>query len=212
MARIYVYIDGHNLYNDLTRRLRGRGKWLDFETLADSIAGDRVQKIWYFTSPVVSLDGDVGPVQRQRVFLAAVRRMRRVEKVDGFMKREPKDMYRVRRFPWQRKRVRVWVAKEKGSDVNLATQLVSDAALDRFDTAFVVSNDSDFARPIAAVANEFKKDVRIVYPSDAPAKQLKKLGVPIEPLWTSTIINSQIPHDTIRTSKGEIHRPPEWPR
>lgn len=128
------------------------------------------------------------------------------------MKREPKDMYRVRRWPWQRRRVRVWVAKEKGSDVNLATQLLLDAALDRFDVAYVVSNDSDFARPIGLAAGQLNKDVRVIYPGDTPARQLSLLPVPVAPLWPSTILSSQIRHDTIRTSRGSITRPPEWPR
>ena len=38
--------------------------------------------------------------------------------------------------------------EEKGSDVNLATHLLHDAHMDRFDVAVVASNDSDLLGPI----------------------------------------------------------------
>jgi hypothetical protein len=39
--------------------------------------------------------------------------------------------------------VKVIKTEEKGSDVNLATHLLHDAHLGRFDIAVVISNDSD---------------------------------------------------------------------
>ena len=41
--------------------------------------------------------------------------------------------------------------EEKGSDVNLATYLVADGFRDLYDTAVVVSNDSDLAEPLKLV-------------------------------------------------------------
>lgn len=43
--------------------------------------------------------------------------------------------------------VRVIKTEEKGSDVNLATHLLHDAHMGRFEVAVVVSNDSDLLEP-----------------------------------------------------------------
>jgi len=84
MPGIHVYVDGLNLYHDLLRRLDGRGKWLDLEALADKVAGHRAEAVYCFTSRVAGLrPGDVGPRDRQKVFLRAVEAMERVEVVYG---------------------------------------------------------------------------------------------------------------------------------
>jgi hypothetical protein len=47
--------------------------------------------------------------------------------------------------------VRVLKTEENGSDVNLATYLLSDAYEQVFEKAVVISNDSDLCTPIALV-------------------------------------------------------------
>jgi hypothetical protein len=47
--------------------------------------------------------------------------------------------------------------EEKGSDVNLATHLLHDAQMGRFDVAVVISNDSDLLEPIKIVRQELRK-------------------------------------------------------
>jgi hypothetical protein len=44
--------------------------------------------------------------------------------------------------------VQVIKTEEKGSDVNLATHLLHDAHMGRFEVAVVLSNDSDLLEPI----------------------------------------------------------------
>ena len=55
--------------------------------------------------------------------------------------------------------------EEKGSDVNLAAHLLSNAWKGRFDAAAVMSNDTDLVTPIRMVAAERCKPVFIVFPS-----------------------------------------------
>jgi uncharacterized LabA/DUF88 family protein len=57
------------------------------------------------------------------------------------------------------------VPNEKMSDVNIAVELLSDAHRDRFDTALLVSADSDLRGPVEAVLREFAgKRVVVVFP------------------------------------------------
>ena len=57
--------------------------------------------------------------------------------------------------------------EEKGSDVNLATYLLLDAFDNDYDTAIVVSNDSDFIHPIEVVRRRFGKTSRNPEPTAA---------------------------------------------
>ena len=51
-----------------------------------------------------------------------------------------------------------WLApKEKMTDVNIATEMLQDAFLDKYDMAMLISGDSDLIPPIRAIHNNFKK-------------------------------------------------------
>ena len=119
------------------------------------------------------------------------------------MSQEKRTRYRVRRRWWQRRAVRVWIPEEKGSDVNLATDLMLNAALDRFDSAIAVTNDADPREPIRLVVAEFGKRVLLFHPSDYPARKLTGIGATVAPLWPITILASQFP-TTVSTPSGPV--------
>ncbi len=55
--------------------------------------------------------------------------------------------------------------EEKESDVNIATFLISDAYEDKFDQAFLVTNDSDLLGPLRLIRERFpKKGLKIIAP------------------------------------------------
>ena len=75
--------------------------------------------------------------------------------------------------PGQRQQyVRVIKTEEKGSDVNLATHLLHDAHMGRFEVAVVVSNDSDLLEPIKIVREQLGKKVGILNPQKNPSRAL----------------------------------------
>ena len=43
------------------------------------------------------------------------------------------------------------------TDVNIATQMIIDAYQDKYDTAMLISGDSDLVPPIKAINENFKK-------------------------------------------------------
>ena len=65
---------------------------------------------------------------------------------------------------------RVIKTEEKGSDVNLATHLLHDAHIGRFDVAVVISNDSDLLEPIKIVREQLHKRVGILNPHRNPSR------------------------------------------
>lgn len=86
--------------------------------------------------------------------------------------------------------VNVLKTEEKGSDVNLAVQLVNDAWQNKFDCAVVCSNDGDLADAVRIVRRERHKSVVITVPGDPlvrPASvELRR--------WASKTMHTEIGH------------------
>ena len=104
--------------------------------------------------------------------------------------------------------------EEKGSDVNLAVHLVYDATMDSFDTALVISNDSDLATAIKITRRKLKKSIFLSNPQRFKGKkmaaELKRLRTPIKEIRLCQLENSLLP-DEVEIKEGKIlHRPPSW--
>ena len=106
---------------------------------------------------------------RQRAYFAALSTLPRVQIVKGHFLGP-----RVVRMPecdaqgnFLGRTVTVLKTEEKGSDVNLAVDLLHDAMKDRYRFAVVISNDSDLVTPIRLVRAEFGKTVGLVNPTPA---------------------------------------------
>jgi hypothetical protein len=105
--------------------------------------------------------------------------------------------------------VRVLVTEEKGSDVNLATHLLLDAAANDAEVAIVVSDDFDLKTPLAAARNQLGRTVGVVSP-----RQRKWLSnaVPAHfyrPLKEEWLMASQFP-ETLTVEGRDITRPSRW--
>lgn len=98
----------------------------------------------------------------------------------------------------------------KGSDVNLATELLVDGFKERFDMAAVVTNDADLAGPIRVVEHDLGLPVTVVHPTRWPAGELTKVNPSnIMRLSVSTVRQCQFPQ-TLEDEVGIFHRPKEW--
>ena len=60
--------------------------------------------------------------------------------------------------------VQVQQTKEKATDVNLASLLITDCFLNDFVDAVVISNDADLTTPIEIVTKQFGKLVTAINP------------------------------------------------
>jgi uncharacterized LabA/DUF88 family protein len=106
---------------------------------------------------------------------------------------------------------RVWVDKteEKGSDVNLATHLVRDACQRAFETAALITNDSDLAEPVRVVRDELNLPVGILNPHSHHSAELKRVASFLKRIRQSDLIASQFPN-VVMDAKGPIHKPATW--
>ena len=88
------------------------------------------------------------------------------------------------------------------SDVNLATELLQDAFTDAFDTALVISSDSDLIAPIAAVKKLFpNKRIVVACPPGKFSVSLTKAAHAYLNIGHGSIAKSQLP-TVVRTPTG----------
>ena len=107
------------------------------------------------------------------------------------------------------KTARVIKTEEKGSDVNIAAHLVHDAHLGRYETAVIVSNDSDLVEPIKIVRRELGKKVGLLNPHKRPSWTLKNHVDFIKQIRKGVLRSSQFP-SVLRDAQGEFHKPVSW--
>jgi uncharacterized LabA/DUF88 family protein len=103
--------------------------------------------------------------------------------------------------------------EEKGSDVNIATHLILDAAKDAYDLAVLVSNDSDLQEPLRVVRQDFGKPVGILSPLNSTrraSRELIQYATFTKRIRASVLQASQFPESLTDSRGGVIHRPPKW--
>jgi len=101
--------------------------------------------------------------------------------------------------------------KEKMTDVNIATEMITDAFQNQFDVAILISGDSDLVPPIRAIRCFFTtKKVLAVFPPDRSSKALKETAHASLSLGRKKIQDAQFPDRIILPSKHVISAPEGW--
>jgi len=105
-----------------------------------------------------------------------------------------------------------WKAyEEKMTDVNIAAQMLADAYEDRFDTAFIISGDSDLTTPIQQVRKRFPdKRLIVVFPPNRQSAQLKKAANGFLSIGEDKLRQNQLSDPVITASGFALHRPAHW--
>jgi uncharacterized LabA/DUF88 family protein len=202
-----VYVDGFNLYY---RRLKGTPyRWLNLEAMARLLLpNNQLEHINYYTARITDPDRYV----RQDVYLRALATVPAVSITYGrYLSHVVK---RPLAHPPAKGSALVEIidTEEKGSDVNLATHLVRDAARNAYHVAVVVSNDSDLQEPIRVVKQEFGKIVGIIstVPGSRPVNpQLKQYADFLKRIRDGVLQASQFP-PTLHDAGGTFHKPSKW--
>src|SRR5947209_4150002 len=101
------------------------------------------------------------------------------------------------------------VAQEKMTDVNIAVELLQDAFQDAFDTALLISADSDLIAPLKAIKKLFpEKRIIVASPPGRFSVNLSKAASAYFQIDRIPIAKSQFP-DEVQKSGGYILRRPE---
>lgn len=209
--RTTVFVDGLNFHYGVARRFGVR--WVDPMALCRRILDPkwhRVEQLRFYTSPFVEgVPGSGNPGSQNAHHRALLLDARIVIRLGRFKFR--REMARVAGSGDMAARfTKVESMREKGSDVNLAAELVHLAHQRAFEAAVVVSNDSDLARAIEIVRQDLRMPVGIINPQ--PRAQVLELHQAAS--FTRTIrqadIRAAMLPDVIETESGRIVRPIDW--
>ncbi len=103
------------------------------------------------------------------------------------------------------------ISSEKMTDVNIAVEMMSDAYQENFDTALLISADSDLTAPIMLIKNLFpEKRVIVAFPPLRHSVQLQILAHGYLQIGRANLAKSVFP-DIVQKGDGYIlQRPIEW--
>ena len=101
--------------------------------------------------------------------------------------------------------------EEKMTDVKIGLSLLNDAQNDVFDTAIIVSADSDLVAPISMVLEKFdRKRIIVAFPPDRVSKQLRQVATGYISIGQDTCRNSQLPTEMVNREGYTLTRPESW--
>lgn len=205
MQRVISYVDGFNLYFGLKSKGWKKYYWLDLVSLSRSILkpDQHLEHCHYFTARIRSTGGQSQSAHRQSVWLDALETLPDLSTHYGHYL--PKNV-QCRKCGAQ------WVAhEEKMTDVNIASQLLTDAYEDRFDTALVISADSDLTTPIKLLRQRFpKKRIIVVFPPNRRSAELQKTANGMLVLGADKLRKNLLPEKIQSKSGFVLTRPAKW--
>jgi len=202
MSRVYFFIDGFNLYHAIDSDPRFKPyKWLDLYKFANCFVrpNDKLSGLCYFTA-LATWEPD--KVARHKIFIRA-QEMQGAQIIYGEFRRKTKKC----RLCYQE----FYTFEEKETDSNIAIQLLEQAFKDTYDTAIIVSGDSDHLPALRAVKRNFpSKKIGIVIPPGRAAELLKKEADFYTKAKFKHLLSSRLP-DRISLGDGSfIECPAKW--
>jgi len=127
---------------------------------------NQINRIRYFTAHVNARPNNPEQRVRQQTYRRALRTIPHLTIHLGSYLEKPTRMPLHPPPATGPKTVQVTKSEEKGSDVNVASYLLVDAFDDNYETAVVVSNDSDLAEPMRLVRQKLRSHDPAVFHLD----------------------------------------------
>lgn len=150
------YIDGFNLYHAIDALKQPHYKWLDLRALCQAFTGEphySLDKIYYFSA---FADWIPASARRHRAYCQALQSREIITVMGNFKEKTIRCKACKTSFK---------AHEEKETDVNIALYLLRDAFQGAYDSAVIISNDSDLATAVRMVKEHFPhKEIRILTP------------------------------------------------
>ncbi|MDR6560796.1 MULTISPECIES: NYN domain-containing protein [unclassified Arcicella] len=199
--RVIAYIDGFNLYFGMREAGLDQCRWLNVKKLVNNLLKPHQElvAVKYFTSRV---SNNPDKQKRQSTYIDALETTG-VKIIYGNYQDGSTECKRCGNI-WR-------TAKEKMTDVNIATAIIVDAFKDEYDMAMLISGDSDLTPPVKEVHNSFKdKRVFIAFPPKRHNSSMALVAKGSETIGRKKLIDSQF-EDEISSKTGYILRiPASW--
>lgn len=204
-----VYVDAFNLYYGAVKD--SPYKWLDISALCRALLRpeNAIVGIKYFTARVQPRPGDPDQPTRQQVYLRALRTLPGLQIIYGHYLSHVVWMPLAYPVVGHKPFVQVVKTEEKGSDVNLASHMLLDAADSAFDCAVIISGDSDLKTPVQMVQSRFHKKVGVLNPQKIKCRALETTARFYKHIRESALASTQFP-PVLTDGKGTFHKPGAW--
>jgi len=205
MNRVITYIDGFNLYFGLRSKGWRRYYWLNLHQLSLALLkpGQQLAAVHYFTARIRANGHNVDDMRRQSLYIEALQTLPDTTLHFGHYLDKPRQC-RLCGAQWMD-------YEEKMTDVNIAVQMLADAFDDRFDTALIISADSDLTTPVSKVRQRFPaKRVVIAEPPGRHSTALCNNASGYFTIGEAKLRASQLPDQVQRADGFVLLRPPHW--
>jgi uncharacterized LabA/DUF88 family protein len=202
LERVTAYVDGFNLYFGLKDSGWRRYYWLNLESLVRNLLRpeQEVTSVKYFTARV-SQPPD--KQKRQTTFIEALGTLPSVTVFFGKYQLNPRQCFNCGHADT--------VPNEKMTDVNVAVELLSDAFQNRFDTALLISADSDLVPPLRKIRQLFpQKRIVLAFPPQRSSKELKKVAHAYFTIGREIIAKSLFPAEVRKADGFVLKCPGSW--
>lgn len=200
--RVIAYVDGFNLYFGMKENGQNDILWLDVQKLVKNLLRPNQELLFtkYFTSRV---GNHPQKEKRQKTYIEAVETLSNCKIFYGHYQSHVEECRKCgHTYPY---------ANEKMTDVNIAVEILTDAYGDKYDTAFLITGDSDLVPPINAVHTLFKnKRVFVAFPPNRYSVSVNHAAKGSLTIGRKKLKDSQFA-DSIQKENGFIlKRPDTW--
>lgn len=204
MERVVSYIDGFNLYFGLRDSGWRDLLWVNLQTLSQNLLKRHQQLVFtkYFTARVAAPEDKR---RRQLTYLEAIETLSECKIFYGKYRLDPRICPKCG--------YEDVVPSEKMTDVNIATELLSDAYQDMYDTALLISADSDLRAPVETVNHLFpSKRVVVAFPPNRFSKELMKVASAYFIIGRAKLKRSLFPEEVSKPDGYVLNKPEKWRR
>lgn len=203
--RVVVYVDGLNLYYGLKSAGLRRYYWLDLCRLAAALLrrGQTLVAVRYFTAKFAPEPADPHRHVRQDTYLQALGTLPDLSIHYGY------HLPKTRTCPQCGASIPAY--EEKMTDVNIAVALLNDAQDNLFDTAIVISADSDLSGTISAVRSRYvNKPILVAFPPKRASKELRRVASGSFHIGRDRLRRSQLLDPVVKPDGYTIAKPQRW--
>ena len=165
--------------------------------------GQRLTVVKYFTARVLPRADDPEQAARQKIYLEALETLPDLRIHYGYFL--PKKVT-CRQCGMLRE-----TYEEKMTDVNIAVELLGDAQDDAYDTAIIISGDSDLSGPVEAVRRRYP-DKRLVaaFPPNRISLRLCQAATASFVIGRRRISDSLLLEQVVKPDGHILAKPPQW--
>jgi len=201
--RVIAYIDGFNLYYGLKSKSFRRYYWLNLELVVENLLkpNQELKLVKYFTARI-SIPRE--KQRRQSVYIEALETLAKLRIFFG--------KYFIKEITCNNCKTVNYIPNEKMTDVNLATEMLIDAFQQNFDTALLISADSDLVHTVRSIKDLFpNKEIVACFPPGRFSSSLHKLCFPKTfVIGRRTVAKSLLPEMVTKKDGTILMRPAEW--